>query len=405
MNSPIRIDSHAKLTGQTKYIDDYREPDMLEGAIFFSPVDAGKITKIIFPTEFDPASFTIVLAGDIPGENRVPEPVSDQLFLAEQHIGHKGQPILGVAHPSREVVRAFVAGIRIEVDAFDTVTETKKALDNPDYAFGREIVIDHGAHRHVNPRWMHTHAVYYTPHQEQAYLEPQGMLARHDEASRTMHVRGTMQCPYFVKSAVEAILGDRIAEAVVQVSEGIGGAFGGKERLPQRHRRDHSAARLEIGKAGQDDPRPQRRYPGNHQAAPVACGNRFLDRSRRCLHQKAYHRLPPGRRILPDRLARGAGSRRAARRRMLPLRRRLHPGQADAQQHPAQRRFPWFRSAPGDLRHRIPRRRPGAQAGYGTARIPSPQPPENRRYLPYDAGGLRGSHLRRAGKGRRNLRL
>jgi CO/xanthine dehydrogenase Mo-binding subunit len=47
-----------------------------------------------------------------------------------------------------------------------------------------------------------------------------------------MHVLGTMQCPYYVKEAVESIMGDAVAEVVVEVSEGIGGGFGGKEDFP-----------------------------------------------------------------------------------------------------------------------------------------------------------------------------
>ncbi len=232
MKSPIRVDSHAKLTGITKYIDDYREDGMLEGAIFFSPVHAGKINKIIFPTAFDLTEFTLVFSGDIPGENIVPEPVSDQLFLVEQHIGYKGQPILGVAHPDRETVRSFVEGIKIEVDEFPALTATKAALDDAHNAFGREIVIDHGTHHDIDPMWIHTRSVYYTPHQEQAYLEPQGMIARFDAETRIMNIRGTMQCPYFVKSAVDQIMGSKIEGTIVQVAEGIGGAFGGKEDFP-----------------------------------------------------------------------------------------------------------------------------------------------------------------------------
>ncbi len=232
MKSPTRIDSHAKLTGKTRYIDDYKEINLLHGAIFFAPVHAGKIIKVTFPTEYDLSEFTIVLSGDIPGENKVPEPVNDQLFLVEQHIYHMGQPILGVAHESRETAREFIRGIRIETEPHDAIIATKNALDDPANAFGEEIVIDHGPHREIDPKWIHTRKIYYTPHQEQAYLEPQGMIARYDDDTRVMHIRGTMQCPYFVKEAVEAIMGSKIEEAIVRVAEGIGGAFGGKEDFP-----------------------------------------------------------------------------------------------------------------------------------------------------------------------------
>jgi xanthine dehydrogenase molybdopterin-binding subunit B len=47
-----------------------------------------------------------------------------------------------------------------------------------------------------------------------------------------MHMVGSMQCPYFVKEAVEAIMGPAAAHVRVEAAEGIGGAFGGKEDFP-----------------------------------------------------------------------------------------------------------------------------------------------------------------------------
>ncbi|HEX7528106.1 MAG TPA: molybdopterin cofactor-binding domain-containing protein, partial [Thermoanaerobaculia bacterium] len=70
---------------------------------------------------------------------------------------------------------------------------------------------------------------YRTPHQEQLYIEPQGMLAFWD--ARGAHVIGSLQCPFYVHKGVKRTFS--LDDAHVDVTQAVtGGGFGGKEEYP-----------------------------------------------------------------------------------------------------------------------------------------------------------------------------
>ena len=228
-----KVDAIPKLNGSFRFLDDYRYDNMIYGYFVYSKIHKGKIDKIIYPDEYKLHDFTIVTAKDIPGKNIVPEPVSDQPFLAEKEISHYGQIILAVAHPDKNILKDFVSKIKIIYKKDDdALIDWHQTLDDENNVFGKVITIDHKTLEKPEPNWIKTQGEYYTAHQEQLYLEPQSMIAIYIQKDNIVFIRGSMQCPYFVKNAVETIMGDKIIEAVVATSEGIGGAFGGKEDYP-----------------------------------------------------------------------------------------------------------------------------------------------------------------------------
>ena len=84
-----------------------------------------------------------------------------------------------------------------------------------------------------------------TGYQEQAYLEPQSVLAVY--ADGVITVQGSMQCPYYIKRALKQALGwndDRIQ--VIQLP--TGGAFGGKEEYPSIPAVHAALAAIKTGK-------------------------------------------------------------------------------------------------------------------------------------------------------------
>nr|HPR18581.1 xanthine dehydrogenase family protein [Candidatus Cloacimonadota bacterium] len=232
MKNVKKFDAVPKLNGSWKFLDDYSYPDMIFGQLLYSTCHHGKIKNIHFPTGFDLQEFTMVSAQDIPGENIVPEPECDQPFIAENEVFHYGQAIMGIAHPNLHTLKAFIKKTMVEYEKLPAITDIRECLENEKNAFGKELIIDHRNGQPIQPEWIHHHKIYYTPHQEQAYLETQGMIAVWQPEQKTMFIRATAQCPFFVKSGVEAIMGKTITEAVVETSEGIGGAFGGKEDFP-----------------------------------------------------------------------------------------------------------------------------------------------------------------------------
>jgi len=232
MKSVRKIDAIPKLNGSWKFLDDYSFKGMIHGQLLYSICHHGFIKKITFPDDYEFSEFTIVSSANISGVIIFPEPVCDQPYMADKEVSHFGQVIMGIAHPNRKLLREFIRKIKIDYEELPAITDIKECLENEDNAFGRELTIDHRIDKKPDSNWVHHHKIYYTPHQEQSYLEPQGMIAVWQPKDKIMFVRANCQCPFFVKEGVEAIMGDTIKEAVIETSEGIGGAFGGKEDFP-----------------------------------------------------------------------------------------------------------------------------------------------------------------------------
>src|SRR5258706_610327 len=71
---------------------------------------------------------------------------------------------------------------------------------------------------------------YHTGHQEQLYIENNGMIAERT-AGGGLTVRGSLQCPYYVHKALMRMFG--LPEDQVRVIQTVtGGGFGGKEEYP-----------------------------------------------------------------------------------------------------------------------------------------------------------------------------
>lgn len=232
MKKVRKFDAVPKLNGSYKFLDDYTRPNLLYGDFLYAKFHHGKLKQIKFPKNFSKNEFTIVSYKDILGENIVPEPENDQPFMVEQEVMHYGQIILGIAHPNKKKLKQFIDNIEVEYEEMPAITDIEDCLSDENNVFGKIIEIKHPADIGNTSNLIRTKRIYRTPHQEQAYLETQGMLAQYNNEKKEIFVLGTMQCPYFVKAALDAIFGEAIDNSVVETSEGIGGAFGGKEDFP-----------------------------------------------------------------------------------------------------------------------------------------------------------------------------
>jgi CO/xanthine dehydrogenase Mo-binding subunit len=217
----LRKDGADKAAGTARYIDDLHFPNLLHARTIRSTIPAGSIANIRF--DFDKRGFTIVDHRDIPGKNIVALIDDDQPCLAAHEIRHVAEPILLLAHESRDAVLG--ADVRVEYQEstpnydpakssrrFKTISIDKGSLDE---GFAKADAIVEGEYR--------------VGHQEQLYIEPNGIVAIAERGG--IAVYGSMQCPYYVHRALQVLLnlpGDRVR--VVQTE--TGGGFGGKEEYP-----------------------------------------------------------------------------------------------------------------------------------------------------------------------------
>ena len=105
-----------KLTGRALYVDDMEREGMWFGATVRSTIPRGLILSIGFDRRIDWNEFTVVTAGDIPGQNHVQLIHTDQPCLADGKMNHCDEPIVLLAHPNKNKVREAVAAVKIEYE-------------------------------------------------------------------------------------------------------------------------------------------------------------------------------------------------------------------------------------------------------------------------------------------------
>jgi CO/xanthine dehydrogenase Mo-binding subunit len=219
--SVLRKEGAAKTSGAARYIDDIAFPDLLYGRTIRSSIPCGEIAAIRF--NFDTSGFTIVDYRDIPGRNVVALIDEDQPCLAEREIRHVAEPIVLLAHADREALLA--ADVEIEY------RETAPHYDpESSPTVFKEITIEKGALADgFAAADLIVEGEYRTGHQEQLYIEPNGVVALFRHGGITVY--GSMQCPYYVHRALAVLLG-LPADKVRVVQTETGGGFGGKEEYP-----------------------------------------------------------------------------------------------------------------------------------------------------------------------------
>ncbi len=216
-----RTEAYEKVTGAARYIDDLSFPGMLHGMTVRSTVPAGEIAAIRF--DFDTSGFTIADYRDIPGRNVVSAIADDQPCLAERTVRHFAEPVLLVAHESRE----RLTGVRVHIDYVPGVPNFDPSASTEIF---KTITIDKGdLARGFAAADCIVEGEYRVGHQEHIYIEPNGVIAVPSGSGVTVY--GSLQCPYYVHKALKTLLG-LPGEKVRVVQTETGGGFGGKEEYP-----------------------------------------------------------------------------------------------------------------------------------------------------------------------------
>ena len=217
-----RKDGDAKVTGAAKYIDDLTFPGMLYGATIRSTIPRGKISgrRVSLPPGFIVADHR-----DIPGKNYVALIDPDQPCLAVDEVRHVAEPILLVAHAEKHALIDVEQRVAIDYRAAMPNYDPEKS----DLCF-KKITIDKGqidlglrnADRVIDGE-------YRTGHQEQLYIETNGVIAVPGDGQITVY--GSLQCPYYVHKALMVAL-NLPPDKVRVIQTETGGGFGGKEEYP-----------------------------------------------------------------------------------------------------------------------------------------------------------------------------
>ena len=231
-----RKEGRAKVTGQSRYVDDLFLPGMLHGVTVRSPAPRGLIKAIHYGDGIPWDEFAIVTAADIPGANVIALIIDDQPCLADVRVNHREEPIVLLAHSDRSLLEEARRAVTIEIDPLPAVFTATDALQGPEIIWGddntfKKYEVGRGD---VEAAFLAADTIvegdYETGAQEQLYIEPNGMLAVASQ-DQGVTVWGSMQCPYYVHKALARLF--NLPDAKIRVVQmETGGGFGGKEEYP-----------------------------------------------------------------------------------------------------------------------------------------------------------------------------
>ncbi len=227
-SSVLRKDAWEKLSGKALYVDDLTFPRMWYGGTFRSPLCRGKILGIDFSPDFDWSRVVVVTPEDIPGPNEVLTIETDQPILAREEARFYGEPLALVGAPTRELLERALESMEAKMEELPPLFDPVKAKQEgvfKEYAFSKGE--PEKAFSQSSPK---LEMEFITPHQEQMYLEPQGVIGVPTEDGG-VEIWGSMQCPYYVLTALCHGLG--LSPGQVRVCQTVtGGGCGGKEDFP-----------------------------------------------------------------------------------------------------------------------------------------------------------------------------
>src|SRR2546422_1357432 len=143
-NSTIkRREALAKLTGRERYVDDLPLQDFLWGMTVRSPAPRGRVTATRFGKHVDWSQFVVVDHRDIPGPNVVALIEQDQPVLAADYVRHVHEPVLLLAHPSRDSVRRAVRAVDVVIAPESPALDFRIAPAPDQIQYGPDNVLKH----------------------------------------------------------------------------------------------------------------------------------------------------------------------------------------------------------------------------------------------------------------------
>ena len=231
-----RFDGPVKAAGETKFLSDIEMPGCWVGGVVRSEVPRGRLKAVRALDTFDWSRAVLVTKDDIPGENCVAIVRTDYPALADVEINYATQAVALVAAPDEATLKAAMAAVQVEIEPLPPIFTVEESLAKKEIIWGEDNVIDEyrtergDLEKGFSEADVIVEGDWRTGHQEQLYMETQGMAAKM-RPDGGIDVVGSMQCPFYVLNAVGKLTGLPLEKINVRQSP-TGGAFGGKEDYP-----------------------------------------------------------------------------------------------------------------------------------------------------------------------------
>ena len=200
-------------------------------------VARGRLRAVTKDPSFNWSGIVVLTHADIL-HNQVALIEPDQPILVKDEIRHCYEPVALVACEDPVRLQHAVNAIKLEVEPLPPLLSIDDAFDCKQVIYREDNVqkrylIEHELTQPIDRILAGCDVVlsgrYRVHHQEQLYIETQGMIAWWDSAG--VHVTGSLQCPYYVQKAIKHAFA--LEDAQVHITQAVtGGGFGGKEEYP-----------------------------------------------------------------------------------------------------------------------------------------------------------------------------
>ena len=252
---PVRPDGVPKVTGRAQYGADLAMPGMLVGRILRSPHAHARIRSIdIAKAAALPGVKAVVTSADFPEQPFAyvgPERVAQNFWhmtrniMAREKVLYEGHAVAAVAAASKAIADQALSLIVVDYEVLPHVIDVDEAMQ-PDAPLLFPDMITRGVEPPPKPSNISKRVEYKlgdlaagfaaadeivemsfkTAPVHQAYIEPQGCVARFD-ADGQGELWSSSQGHFVVRAYTTQLLGMKVGDLRVYPAE-IGGAFGGK---------------------------------------------------------------------------------------------------------------------------------------------------------------------------------
>lgn len=221
--------AYGHVSGAARYVDDLPQPPgMLVGLPVGSNVARGRVRSIDRSAAQAVAGVhAVLLAGDIPGHNRIGPIVHDEPLLAEDEVFAVGQPLALIVGESYAACREAAKLLKVEIEELPAILSIADAIAAQSFLWPPHVMQRGDVEAALASAALVIEAEVSTGGQDHFYLETQAALAIPGEDG-TFEVASSTQHPTEVQVATAEILGCDRSRLTIKVPR-MGGGFGGKE--------------------------------------------------------------------------------------------------------------------------------------------------------------------------------
>src|SRR5919202_712300 len=233
-----KIDSWAKVIGETKYADDFFLPRMLYGRLLRSTYPHARIVGIdTREAEQLPGVFAVITGRDLPIKYGILPSSQDEEALCVDKVRYVGDPVAAVAAVDEETADRALDLIQVEYEPLTPVMSIKEALDETRDAIHTEGGDHHNIHKLVSlefgdlvagfaqAEYIREDTFFYEGNTHLP-MEQHAAVAQFT-ADEHLTLWSSTQTPHYVHRALAKTLGLNASQIRV-IATPVGGGFGGK---------------------------------------------------------------------------------------------------------------------------------------------------------------------------------